>query len=362
MKYSDEYRDKDKCAKVAAMVNAAARERRYNIMEVCGTHTAAIRRFGIKEMISRNINLISGPGCPVCVTSDGYLKNAFCLAKNKKNILATYPDMIRVPAHGTSLEEERARGADVRGVVSALDAVSLAGENSSRDVIFLGVGFETTAPGTALALMRAQREKLKNFFIYSGHKTIPEALAVLGAQKDVRINGFLLPGHVSAVIGVHAYSSILKKTKTPSVVCGFEALDILVSLYVIVKAVNAGAFILENEYSRIVRKAGNVKARALLDSVFQKEDAVWRGLGVIKGSGLSLRKKYRAWDASKKFALAQEAAVSAGSTGCRCAEVLRGKIKPTGCPLFGKKCLPRSPLGACMVSREGACRTYYEYR
>lgn len=362
MKYADEYRDRGRCRKVARMIYDIAEKSSYKIMEVCGTHTEAIQKFGIRGMVPSTVELISGPGCPVCVTSEGYLKNAVALARDKDVMVATYPDMVRVPAGGTSLEKERACGADVRAVMSALDAVALAKSAPGRDVVFLGVGFETTAPGTALALMQAEREKVGNFFVYSGHKTIPEALDALGNRKDLAIQGFLLPGHVSAVIGVRGYARVLKKRRIPAVVSGFEALDILVSLYALVKAINGGFFILENEYSRIVRQDGNLRARTLLSKVFQKEDAVWRGLGVIPSSGLSLRKRFRAWDAAVRFSLAKDSRVDPNAGGCRCADVLTGKIKPSACPLFRKKCRPEAPLGACMVSREGTCRTYYDYR
>ncbi len=362
MKYIDVYRDVKKCRKVAAMINGIARARRYKIMEVCGTHTAAIRKFGIREMLPPSIDLISGPGCPVCVTSDGYLENAARLSRDPRVTIVTYHDMLRVPVKGTTLEQERANGADVRGVISALEAVDLAKEAPAREVVFLGVGFETTAPGTALAVKLAARLGIRNFSVYSAHKTVPEALDVLGRQKDLALDGFLLPGHVSAVIGVRGYERILRKMKKPCVISGFEALDILVSLYELIRAVNRKDVVLENEYTRIVRRDGNPRARAMLNEIFQKEDAVWRGLGMIPESGLGLRKRFKDRDAARRFALPKERVCPSGGRGCRCADVLKGKIKPPQCPLFSKACVPGSPIGPCMVSREGTCRSYYEYR
>lgn len=362
MKYVDEYRDVKKSQKLALLINGAIGNRPYKIMEVCGTHTAAIRKFGIKTLLSPRIELISGPGCPVCVTSDGYLRNSIGLLKNPKVLVATYSDMLRVPVDGTSLEDARSGGADIRGVNSALEALDLARRFKTKEVVFLAVGFETTAPGTAIAVKTASEEKIHNFSVYSAHKTIPEALFALGKDKDLEINGFLLPGHVSAIIGLDGYKPVMKKLGIPSVISGFESLDILLSIYEIVKAVNSGIAVLKNEYSRIVADRGNPKAKALLAEVFQKSDGLWRGLGVIKASALLLRKKYKGFDASSRFALKKETEKKGATVKCRCAEVLKGKIKPQECPYFEKACTPQTPLGPCMVSREGTCRSYFEYK
>jgi len=364
MKYIDEYRDAKKAGQLVSLINKEATLPVYKIMEVCGTHTAAIRRFGIKSMLSDRIELISGPGCPVCVTSDGYLKNALSLASRKDIIITTYPDMLRVPAGGKSLETARSAGSDVRGVNSALDALDIARRLTKKEVVFLAVGFETTAPGTAIALETAKKEKLKNFSVYSAHKTIPEALIALGKDKELALNGFLLPGHVSAIIGVSGYAQVFKKLAKlalPSVITGFESSDILLAIYSIVKAVNSGRHILENEYTRIVQEKGNTRAKALLKKVFAQKDSVWRGLGVIKNSGLFVRAGYSEFDAQKRYSLKNEVKDTHASQGCLCADVLKGKIAPTQCPFFGKACTPQAPSGPCMVSREGTCRSYYEY-
>jgi hydrogenase expression/formation protein HypD len=295
------------------------------------------------------------------VTSDGYLKNAAQLLKNKKIILATYPDMLRVPFGATSLEKERSKGGAVRSVNSSLEALDLARMHKDREIVFLAVGFETTAPGTAIAIQEAKKGRINNFSVYSGHKTIPEALLALGRDKDLALDGFLLPGHVSAVIGMTGYQSVAKKLHIPSVISGFEALDILVSILRIVEAVNAHAALLSNEYERIVARNGNPKAKALLGKVFNKTDSVWRGLGLIRNSALVLDRAYREFDAQEKFCIKKEARGNI-KTNCCCAEVLKGKIKPDKCPYFAKSCTPQTPQGACMVSREGTCRSFFEYR
>lgn len=361
MKYIDEYRDPKKVKTLAEKINASLGDRVYRIMEVCGTHTAAIHRFGLRGLLSRKIELISGPGCPVCVTSDGYLENVFRLAGRENVTIATYADMLRVPASGRSLETLRSQGADVQAVISGLEALDLARKNPEREVVFLGVGFETTAPGTALALEAAKKDKIANFSVYSAHKTIPEALAILGRDPDLGLDGFLLPGHVSAVIGVSGYREFFKKARIPSVIAGFEPLDILWAVSRIVRAVNARKPVLENGYRRIVGETGNVRAKQILKKVFVQRDSVWRGLGVIADTGLFLRPSFRTFDAETRFGLKRESADGAVKRGCRCADVLKGKIAPDRCPFFAQQCTPQDPMGPCMVSREGTCRSYFEY-
>jgi len=362
MKYINEYRDQKQCLKLAALINAQVKKNNYKIMEVCGTHTAAIHNFGLKNLLSKRIELISGPGCPVCVTSDGYLRNVISLFKRKDILLATYQDMIKVPVGHTSLEQERCKGADVRSVQSALEALDLARSNPKHEVVFLGVGFETTAPGTAIAIKAAQKERIENFSVYSAHKVIPEALLALCADKTLKVEGFLLPGHVSVIIGVNGYKSVARQLKVPCVIAGFEPLDILLSIYRLIVAINLKKPILENEYQRIVSANGNERAKVLLHEVFQKQNSVWRGLGVISQSGLGIRKRFEKFDAFKKFKLKKETISKVSRSTCLCAEVLKGKCAPSACPLFGKKCNPLSPQGPCMVSREGTCRTYFEYK
>ncbi len=361
MKYIDEYRDKNKVKHLADLINAEAGMTSYKIMEVCGTHTASIHKFGLRSLLSEKIRLISGPGCPVCVTSDGYLKNALKLAQNKNVIIATYPDMLRVPAGGSSLEDARSKGADIRGLNSALEALDLARVLPDREVVFLGVGFETTAPGTAIALESAKKEKINNFSVYSAHKTIPEALIALGQDKDLALDGFLLPGHVSAIIGVEGYRSVIKKVKLPSVIAGFEPVDILLAILKIIRAANSGKSLLGNEYTRIVTRGGNKQAQKLFRRVFIQKDSLWRGLGVIPDTGLNIKRIFRSYDAKIKFGLSDERLDKSSGRGCLCADVLKGKITPKQCPFFAKQCTPLSPKGPCMVSREGTCRSYFEY-
>ncbi len=360
MKYVDDFRGAEACLAMARRINAAAADRSYKIMEVCGTHTAAIRRFGIPAMLSGRIRLISGPGCPVCVTSDAYLRNAFRMAAEKNVTIATYPDMLRVPAGGISLQDLKANGADIRPVNSALEVLDIVRELKNRTVVFLAVGFETTAPATGILAQRAFREKIKNLKIYSAHKTVPPALMSLGKDRALCLDGFLLPGHVSVVIGVEGYRRLMRFLRLPAVIAGFEPLDILSAIEVLVNAVRHRQPLLKNGYSRVVRPGGNPKAKALLKEVFVSKDSLWRGLGVIPGSGLFLRKPYDSLDARRAFGLKEEDGHQAQGSGCRCAGVLTGKIEPVACRHFGKQCTPQKPLGPCMVSREGTCRAFFE--
>ncbi len=259
------------------------------------------------------------------------------------------------------MESLRSQGADVRGVVSGLEALGLARAHADKEVVFLGVGFETTAPGTAIALEAARKEKIKNFSVYSAHKTIPEALTALAKDRDLALDGFLLPGHVSAVIGVAGYRPFFKKARIAAVIAGFEPLDILLSVYRIVTSVNRKRPLLENEYSRIVDEKGNTRAKKILKDIFSQKDSAWRGLGLIADSGLFLKASYEGFDAEKKFSLKKERTDAALKRGCRCADVLKGKIAPNECPFFAKSCTPQEPMGPCMVSREGSCRSYFEY-
>ncbi len=361
MKYVDEFRDVGKSKKLSSLINQAACGRRYKIMEVCGTHTAAICRFGIKAMLSKEITLISGPGCPVCVTSNGYLKNAVKLAEQKDIIVASYFDMLKVPVGLTSLEKAASGGCDIRGVNSALEAFELAKRFPEKQVIFLGVGFETTAPGSAIAIKAALKEGIKNFSVYSSHKTIPEVLIVLASDKSLALDGFLLPGHVSAIIGLDGYRDVLGRSCIPSIITGFEPLDILFSIYKVISAINLEKPLLENGYRRVVKDEGNQKAKELLAEVFESRDGFWRGIGVIRKSEFGIRKKFEKFNAFKRFGLKNEDNKS-DTAGCRCADVLKGKINPDACGFFAKKCTPQTPKGPCMVSREGSCRAFFEYR
>lgn len=359
MRYVDNSRSAGVCRRMADRINQLAEGRVFKIMEVCGTHTVSIRRCGLPSLLSKNIRLLSGPGCPVCVTSEAYLRNALKFCANKNVTCATYADMLRVPVDETSLEKEKSRGADIRSVTSALDCLELCRRLPGRQVVFLAVGFETTAPATALLAKAAFQKKIKNLKIYSGHKTIPEALLILGKDKDLFLDGFLLPGHVSVITGLSVYRPIVQKTRLPAVVAGFEPLDMLDAIYRIVQASVLKKPVLENAYTRVVSQKGNLRAQRLLKDVFVSRDSVWRGLGLIPQSGLFLKSRFSSLDAIPVFGL-KETVSRKASAVCLCAEVLKGKVEPGQCSSFGRSCLPSSPQGPCMVSREGSCRAHYE--
>ena len=354
MKYLEEFRQPDRVRQVADSI-ARLKPPPARLMEVCGTHTMAIARYGLRSLLPAGIELCSGPGCPVCVTDQPDI-DRFIAMGVPGHTLATFGDMMRVPGTTASLEEARAAGADVRVVYSPLDAVELA-RGTTNQVIFFGVGFETTAPAVALAIQQAQREGLRNFSVLSAHKLIPPALhALLGS--NVRIDGFLCPGHVSVIIGSDAYRPVADGG-VPCVIAGFEPLDILQAVLRLVQQVQRGESRVEVQYSRVVTASGNVKAQALLAEVFEPADVRWRGLGRIPGSGLVIRKELRDFDAAYRFPVEVPAP---RETGCLCGDVLRGAIAPPQCPHFGNDCTPRAPLGPCMVSSEGACAAHYRFR
>ncbi len=328
-------------------------------MEVCGTHTYAFFRFGLRKLLSCYVDFISGPGCPVCITTDSYIKKALILAEDKKNIIATFGDLLRVRTQNGSLEEMRAKGADIRVVYSPLDALLIAKRSKKKRIVFLSVGFETTAPLIAATIKQAKLEKVDNYFILCGNRLIPPAMRVLCEDKDIRIDGFICPGHVSAIIGVRPYRDIARKYRKGCVVCGFEPVDIVWSLYLLLRQIKENKPKVENTYTRVVKTGGNRRAQQLLKEIFYVDDASWRGLGVIKKSGLFLRKKFNEFDAEKL--VTKNVEESPLPKGCRCGEVIKGKVKPYECAQFGKICSPKSPLGPCMVSFEGACRIYFEY-
>ncbi|WP_051585928.1 hydrogenase formation protein HypD [Caldanaerobius polysaccharolyticus] len=328
-------------------------------MEVCGTHTMSIARAGIRQMLPDNIRMISGPGCPVCVTSARDIDYAISFASLPDVILTTFGDMVRVPGSQTSLSQMRARGCDVRVVYSVYDALDMALENPSKQVVFEGVGFETTAPSVADAIMRAKKENIKNFSVLSLHKTVPEALKALLNLGEVKIDGFLLPGHVSAIIGVKPYEFLPAQYGVGGVISGFQPEDILLSIAAMLKQLKDGPKI-QNQYSRVVREEGNVEALKAMEEVFEPCDARWRGIGVIRGSGLIIKPEYAEFDATKRFDL--KVPDSEEPAGCRCGDVLRGVIEPEQCPLFARRCTPDTPVGPCMVSSEGSCGIWYSER
>lgn len=332
-----------------------------NIMEVCGTHTMAIAKAGIKGMLPKNIRLISGPGCPVCVTPSERIDDVCCLSMNRNIIITTYGDMIRVPgtSKDISLEKSRMMGADIRMVYSSMDALQIAKENPDREVVFLGVGFETTAPAAAAVLMEAYEEKVDNFSMFSLHKTIEPAIRSLLESGEVRVDGFLLPGHVSVVLGQKGFMFLHQEYNIPGVISGFEPVDILDSLLMIVEEIYEGKSDIKNEYTRLVSYEGNIAAREAVSEVFEPCNDIWRGLGTIKSSGLGIRKKYQSFDAVKKFGIKLSNEMK--STPCKCGDVLKGLIEPQDCPMFGDQCIPDSPVGPCMVSSEGSCAAAYKY-
>lgn len=339
----------------------AAGERlgRVQLMEVCGTHTVALFRSGVKALLPENVRLVSGPGCPVCVTAQGYIDAACTLAARCDTIICTYGDMVRVPGREGSLERQRARGARVRVVLSALDAVRLAAETPAAHVVFLGVGFETTAPATAAAVCAAERQGLTNFSVLSAHKLVVPAMLALLAAGDIPIDGFLCPGHVSVIIGADAYAPVVARHRRPCVVAGFEPPGMLAAIAALLAQLARGVARIENVYSVAVTPGGNPVARELLDTVFETAPARWRALGEIPASGLRLRERFARYDAWRRFELVE--GDDYDPPGCRCGEVIQGKTQPAECALFGTACTPLEPVGPCMVSSEGACAAWYKY-
>lgn len=335
-------------------------DREIQIMEVCGTHTVAAFRSGIRSMLPANLRLISGPGCPVCVTAQRHIDAAIELATIPNVIVATYGDMLRVPGRLGSLEKQRASGADVRVVTSALRALELARRFPSAQVVFLGVGFETTAPATAATILEAKREGICNFSVLMSHKLVGPVMSALLSTGDVPIDGFLCPGHVSVIIGANAYRQVAARFGKPCVVGGFEPEQMLKALVYLVRQIEQGVARVENVYSAVVSDEGNATARALLQQVFVQADAPWRELGVIPMSGYELAPAYRSFDALRRFGLTLGEDVD--DPACRCGDVILGRIDPPACRLFGRKCTPLNPIGPCMVSSEGTCATWYKYK
>lgn len=335
-------------------------DREINLMEVCGTHTVSIGRYGFRSILPAGLHLLSGPGCPVCVTANADIDRAVALARVPGAIIATFGDMIRVPGSTSSLADEKAAGADVRVVYSPLDAVELAAANPEREVIFMGVGFETTAPAIAACILEAAARELVNFSVFSVHKTTPAALLAIASDPETAIDGFILPGHVSTITGLAPYRFLVNEFSIPGVVTGFEPVDVLEGIARLVELVVAGAPAIENAYRRGVADEGNAVARRLVEQVFEPCDATWRGLGCLPHSGLAIRDAFARFDAARRFPVDVEP--TREPAGCRCGDVLRGVIAPNACPLFGRACTPENPVGPCMVSSEGSCAAYYRFR
>jgi len=347
--------------KLTGAIESLARKigRPLKLMEVCGTHTVAIFRHGIRSLIPREITLLSGPGCPVCVTSIKDVDTAIALSRTPGLVLVTFGDMMRVPGGKLSLYDARAEGADVRIVYSPLDAIELARKEPDKKVVFFATGFETTSPLVAATIISAERDGVDNFYIYPVHKLVPPALRALLDAPEVNVDGFILPGHVSTIIGGRAYEFLVKDYKVPSAITGFGAEDILDGILMLLEQIASDTPEVGNQYKSVVRDEGNPKAVETINHVFSPADAYWRGIGTIPGSGLELNDEYRGRDIRETVKL--EVPDHAEPKACSCGEVLRGLKLPTDCPLFGKACTPAKPVGACMVSTEGSCAAYYKY-
>jgi hydrogenase expression/formation protein HypD len=334
-------------------------DREVRIMEVCGTHTLSILRSGIKKFLPKNVKIVSGPGCPVCVTSQGYIDACVKLSRMKNIIITTFGDMINVPGTKSSLKIQKALGSDIRILYSPLDAIDIAKKNSNKEVVFLGIGFETTAPLIALAIEKAYKENVKNFSVFSAIKTMEQVIKMLIKDENVKIDGIICPGHVSTIIGADSFKFISNDLNVPAVIAGFENKDVIAAIYLLVDMLREGNKELINIYGRFVKSEGNKKAKELMNKVFISSHSMWRGLGLIRNSGLKIRENYSGYDAKIKFNIKIED--SHLVKGCICGDILKGEKKPENCMSFGEKCTPNNPIGVCMVSREGACKIHYEY-
>jgi hydrogenase expression/formation protein HypD len=329
------------------------------IMEVCGSHTMAIRRFGIHTLLPQQIELISGPGCPVCVTSQHFIDLAIAYAQLPNVVLLSYSDLLRVPGSSSTLEREKAKGADVRSIYSTIEALDIARQSPKKRIIFAAIGFETTTPATAIAIQQAHDEGLNNFFIICAHKTMPEAMGLL-IDEGVKIDGYIGPGHVSTISGSKIFKTLAENYNIPIVISGFEPLDLVHSIYLLVRMISENRWGVEIQYSRVVTELGNNKAQQLIEKIFEPCTSQWRGIGTIKNSGLCLREEYKKYNAEISIPIYVKTCTE--PKACLCGNVLKGLNKPTDCLLFGKKCTPSYPVGACMVSSEGSCQAYFNYQ
>ncbi len=357
MKYIDEYRNKVLVDKLVDQIKKAS-TKSISLMEVCGGHTMSIQKFGIPTLLPPTIKLISGPGCPVCVSDRKYLDQAIAYARLDDVIITTYGDLIRVPGSTSTLDQEKANGADVRIVYSVLDALKIANTNKNKKVVFLGIGFETTAPGSAAGILKAQMGGIWNFFVFSSHKVMPPAMEAL-IDEGVKLDGYIAPGHVSTITGISIYKNIPEKYKLGVVVSGFEPVDLLTAILMLVNQIEKNEPKVEIAYTRVVKPEGNIKAQQILEEVFELRDDWWRGLGVLPKSGLKIREKYAEFDAEVQIPVKVEP--TREDKGCICGEILKGIKNPKDCKLFAKACTPENPVGACMVSHEGSCHAYYRY-
>ena len=359
-RFVDEYRDPAAARRLAARITELAGDDHFAFMEVCGGHTHTIYRHGIEQVLPRTVELVHGPGCPVCVIPMGRVDDAIAVAGHPGVILTSFGDMMRVPGSSGSLLSAKAAGADVRIVYSPLDALRLAVENPDRDVVFLAVGFETTAPSTAVTLRRAREENVANFSVLSNHVTIVPPIKAILDSPGLRIDGFIGPGHVSTVVGQRPYQFVSERYGKPFVTAGFEPLDVVQAVFMLLAQIREGRCCVENQYTRCVTEEGNPRALAVLAEVFElRPHFEWRGLGFLAHSGLRLRPEFAPWDAEVRFAV--PGLRVADPKACQCGEVLKGAIKPWECKVFGTACTPETPIGTCMVSSEGACAAYYSF-
>ncbi|PMP71997.1 MAG: hydrogenase formation protein HypD [Calditerrivibrio nitroreducens] len=360
MNLMNRFRDKQKVTALLKKIEEIVKpEKDYSIMEICGTHTVAISRWGLRGLLPKNIRLISGPGCPVCVTSQGEIDIIFDLLNKHDVTIAVYGDLMRVPnSNGENLLHLRGKGKKILIINSVVELIRIADKNPEEDFVFVSIGFETTTPQTAFLIKEAEKKGIKNLSVLLFNKTMPEILNLLLADENLAINGFIAPGHVSTVTGVELYQGIIRQNRA-AVITGFEPVEILEGVMEIIKQVNTNNFTVGNCYKRVVSGKKNIKAYELMYDVFESFDAVWRGIGLIRNSGLKIRVKYEDFDAMLKYNL--KAYSYNERAGCKCGEVLKGYIKPMDCPLFGSFCTYENPYGPCMVSSEGTCAAYYLY-
>jgi hydrogenase expression/formation protein HypD len=360
VKFVDEYRDPAAARALVKSINELAGDGEYKFMEVCGGHTHTIYRHGIEHLLPASVELVHGPGCPVCVIPMGRVDDAMSLAEHPAVIFTTFGDMMRVPGSRGNLIEAKARGADVRFVYSPLDALKIAVDNPSKEVVFFAVGFETTAPSTAVTLVRAKQLGVKNFTVFCNHVTIVPPIKAILDSPDLRLSGFLGPGHVSTVVGTRPYRFVSEVYGKPMVVAGFEPLDILASVHMLLQQIREGRCEIENQYTRVVKTEGNIQALKLMAETFElRPHFEWRGLGFISQSALKVHRNYAEFDAEQRFSM--PGVRVADPKACQCGEVLKGVIKPWECKVFGTACTPETPIGTCMVSPEGACAAYYNF-
>lgn len=360
MKYVDEFRNGNLARRMATEITNISKGQKFKFMEVCGGHTHTIFKHGIEDILPENIELIHGPGCPVCVLPMGRIDDAIAIAKTEGTIFTTFGDMMRVPGSQGSLLDAKAAGADVRFIYSPLDALKIARQNPKKEVVFFAIGFETTAPSTAVTLLQAKNEDIQNFSVFCNHVTIIPTIKAILDSPDLRLDGFIGPGHVSMVIGLLTYQFIARDYQKPVVISGFEPLDIIQSILMLLKQYQTGKVVVENQYKRVVRPEGNLKSLEVIAQTMELRPYFeWRGLGFITHSALKIRSDFVQWDAEERFEV--PGLQVADPKACQCGEVLKGVIKPWECKVFGTACTPETPIGSCMVSPEGACAAYFNY-